>query len=62
MPFGDPPHCGEPMNLVRLIPRLGVLPELHVFYCERCGKIQTIEQPPERAARTTTVSAPSGDR
>jgi hypothetical protein len=44
MPLEDPPHCGEPMNLVRLIPRLGVLPELHVFYCERCGKIQTMEQ------------------
>jgi hypothetical protein len=56
MSFEDPPHCGEPMNLVRLIPRLGVLPELHVFYCERCGKIQTIEQSAVSGAQATTVS------
>jgi hypothetical protein len=54
MPFDDPPHCGKPMNLVRLIPRLGALPELHVFYCECCGEIQAIEQPAVSGARATT--------
>jgi hypothetical protein len=31
------PHCGQPMRLVRTVPRLGGLPELHTFECRPCG-------------------------
>jgi hypothetical protein len=36
--------CREPMRLVRTIPRLGGLPALFVFLCERCSHVETIEQ------------------
>jgi hypothetical protein len=42
------PCCRDPMRLVRTIPKLGGLPELRVFLCERCSHVETIEQ--ERAA------------
>jgi hypothetical protein len=45
MPLEDPDHCGEPMKLARLIPRSGVLPELLVFVCTRCGQTVSREQP-----------------
>jgi hypothetical protein len=35
--------CGSPMKLVRSVPALGVLPELHSFRCERCRHVETIE-------------------
>jgi hypothetical protein len=42
------PCCRDPMRLVRSIPKLGGLPELRVYLCERCSHVETIEQ--ERAA------------
>ena len=45
MPPDDPDHCGEPMMLALLIPRSGVLPELLVFVCMRCGQTVIREQP-----------------
>jgi hypothetical protein len=36
------------MPLVRTIPKLGGLPELRVFRCERCHHVETTAQ--ERAA------------
>jgi hypothetical protein len=38
------PCCREPMKLVRTIPKLGGLPALFVFLCERCSHVETIEQ------------------
>ena len=48
MPVDAPDHCGEPMKLARLIPRSGVLPELLVFVCARCGQTVIREQPGDR--------------
>jgi hypothetical protein len=42
------PCCREPMRLVRTIPKLGGLPALFVFLCQRCGHVETIEH--EQAA------------
>ena len=36
-------HCQEPMKLVR---RLELLPEIFVFYCERCKQAETKVQEP----------------
>jgi hypothetical protein len=38
------PCCRERMKLVRTIPKLGGLPALLVFLCERCSHVETIEQ------------------
>ena len=38
------PRCREPMKVVRTIPKLGGLPALHVFLCERCRHVETIER------------------
>ena len=38
------PRCRERMRLVRTIPKLGGLPALEVFLCERCSHVETIEQ------------------
>ncbi len=32
------------MKLVRTVPKLGGLPALLVFLCERCSHVETIEQ------------------
>jgi hypothetical protein len=32
------------MRLMRIIPKLGGLPELLVFVCMRCRAVETIEQ------------------
>ena len=37
------PGDGGPMALVRVNPRLGALPELHTYRCERCGAVETVE-------------------
>jgi hypothetical protein len=36
--------CREPMKLVRTIPKLGGLPALSVFLCQRCNHVETLEQ------------------
>ena len=35
--------CGEPMKLVKSIPRIGPYPELQTYRCERCHNVETIE-------------------
>jgi len=35
--------CGDAMELVRTIPKLGVLPELLVFHCPSCKEVDTKE-------------------
>jgi predicted amidophosphoribosyltransferase len=35
--------CGEPMKLIRTLPRLGGLPEVQTFVCKRCGQVTSLE-------------------
>jgi len=35
------PSCGRPMELARITPRLGGLPELQTFVCRPCGETLT---------------------
>jgi hypothetical protein len=35
--------CGEPMKLVKIIPRIGSYPELQSYRCQRCHNVETIE-------------------
>jgi hypothetical protein len=44
MPLDDIAHCGEPMELVRVIPKTEILAELKVFKCARCGHVKTQEE------------------
>jgi hypothetical protein len=37
-------HCGEPMKLVRIVPKTGMLAELHMFKCVRCGHVKAQEE------------------
>lgn len=39
--------CGEPMKLVKTIPRIGFCPELQTYRCERCHNVETIEMKTE---------------
>src|SRR5262245_26527434 len=34
-------HCSEPMKLVRTLPHIEGVPEIFVFYCERCKQAET---------------------
>jgi hypothetical protein len=36
-------HCGHAMRVVRIIPKLGELPELLIFLCPSCAEIDTLE-------------------
>jgi hypothetical protein len=40
--------CGEPMKLIKSIPRIGPYPELQTYRCERCHNVETIEVETER--------------
>ncbi len=40
--------CGEPMKLIKTIPRIGFYPELQTYYCDRCHNVETIEVEWER--------------
>jgi hypothetical protein len=40
--------CGEPMKLIRAIPRIGAYPEQQTYRCERCHNVETIEVERER--------------
>jgi hypothetical protein len=33
----------KPMRLVRVTPKVGVMPELHTFLCSECGDVTTRE-------------------
>jgi hypothetical protein len=44
MPLDDIAHCGEPMGLVRVIPKTEILAELKVFKCARCGHVKTQQE------------------
>ena len=35
------PGCAAPMALARTWPRVGGLPEMHTFQCERCNVVFT---------------------
>jgi len=35
--------CGEPMKLIKTIPRIGSYPELQTYRCERCHNLETVE-------------------
>ena len=35
--------CGEPMKVIRVIPRIGSYPELLTYRCEQCHNIETVE-------------------
>ncbi len=37
------PNCGGTMTRVRVIPRLGGMPELTVFHCVPCNHVETVE-------------------
>lgn len=37
------PNCGATMTRVRVIPRLGGMPELTVFHCAPCNYVETVE-------------------
>jgi hypothetical protein len=41
LPFTLCAGCGEVMNLIRSVPSLGMIPELHVFVCPACGEAET---------------------
>lgn len=36
-------RCGQVMRLKRVIPRLGIIPELNVFVCPDCGEVRAKE-------------------
>jgi hypothetical protein len=33
--------CGQPMKLIRRLPKMGPAPELLVFYCRDCNEIDS---------------------
>ena len=35
--------CGQPMKLIKTIPRIGSYPELQTYLCEQCHNRETIE-------------------
>lgn len=34
------PCCGRLMRLTHIIPGIGAMPELHSYYCDRCGEAE----------------------
>ena len=50
--------CGDAMELVRTIPKLGVLPELHVFHCPSCKEVETMELTSMRHGTASNDSVP----
>jgi hypothetical protein len=41
-------RCGQVMQLIRTFPRLGMVPEMHVFVCNSCGEVK-VEEIPQQA-------------
>ena len=41
LPFTLCAGCGQVMKLIRSVPSLGAIPELHVFVCPSCGEAET---------------------
>jgi hypothetical protein len=37
------PSCRQAMKLIRTVPRLGAIPELHIFSCFSCGEVEMKE-------------------
>jgi hypothetical protein len=50
--------CGDAMEFVRTIPKLGVLPELLVFHCPSCKDVDTMELMSTRHETVSNVSEP----
>jgi predicted RNA-binding Zn-ribbon protein involved in translation (DUF1610 family) len=42
LPFVVCAGCGQVMKLIRSVPSLGTVPELHVFVCPSCGEAETM--------------------
>jgi hypothetical protein len=36
-------HCGQPMKLIKTVPRIASFPELRTFRCQKCGHVETVE-------------------
>ena len=47
--------CGQPMKLIRRLPKMGPAPELLVFYCRDCNEVDSASwrqiAPPQAAAQ-----------
>jgi len=35
--------CEQPMKLIRRLPRMGIAPELLVFYCRDCNEVDSAD-------------------
>jgi hypothetical protein len=35
--------CGQPMKLVKAVPRIGSYPELQTYRCDRCHNVEMVE-------------------
>ena len=47
-------RCGFVMPLIRTFPRLGMVPEMHVFVCNSCGEVRVEEVPQQAVGATAT--------
>jgi hypothetical protein len=47
--------CGDAMEFVRTIPKLGILPELLVFHCPSCKEVDTKELMSTRHETALTI-------
>jgi len=55
-------HCGERMKLVRTIPKIGMLPELYMFKCMRCGHVNAQKEKPTHGDLSPDYLADSASR
>lgn len=54
------PRDGVAMTLVRVSPKVGAMPELRTYRCERCGAVETVEVRPRVSAAKSWHRAASG--
>jgi hypothetical protein len=52
------PSCGKYMQLKRVIPGLGGLPQISVYSCQFCGVSLTEAEEPKQHRAATTGPAP----
>jgi hypothetical protein len=50
-------RCGQVMPLIRTVPRIGVLPEMHVFVCSSCGEVETVGIPQQTQKGVHDISS-----
>jgi hypothetical protein len=53
-------RCGDAMQLIRSVPHLRELPELHVFVCPSCGDVDTKPMPSDQGAPRKRLYGTSG--